>query len=731
MLLAAVVLILALGLPALAASPEDAARGLVERLLPGRSGLFAFEQIPPAASGCPGGSDVFELESRQGKVVVRGNSALSMAVGLNWYLKYCGHCHVSLWGSNLALPEPPPPVPEKVRRTSLYEHRYYLNFCAFSYSLAWYDWPQWQRLIDWMALEGIDMPLSVTGQEAIWRAVYRELGLSDRQLDAFFVGPAYLPFGWMGCIDGWGGPLPQSWIAQHLALEKQIVARERQLGMTPVLQGFTGHVPAALAQVAPQAKLERLSSWAGFPPTHFLNPQDPWFARIGKRFIEEQTRQFGSDHLYAADTFIEMQPPSDDPRFLAAMGKGVYEAMHAGDPQAVWVLQSWMFQFQRNFWKEPQRRALLGAVPDPRMIVLDLYCERNPLWSGTEAFYGKPWMWNVIQDFGDVTSLHGNLPQLAGDLRAAAASPQRGHLAGIGMVNEGLGNNPVVIDLLSEMAWRPEAVDVGEWLRGYVHARYGRRLPAAEAAWADLLATAYRVPGNSGSPICMRPGAEGDSGCSAHTAPPYDNAQLAGAWQKLLECSAALAEVDTFRFDLVNVARQVLANHAFMLRRQIAEAWRKKDLVALRAAGQRYLQLIRDVDELLATRREFLLGKWLADADRWATTSPQKRLYAWNARTLLTLWGPRDSTLHDYAARQWSGMLTGFYLPRWEMFLRRLDAALAAGRVLDAGTLEKDLRDWEAEWAHGRESYPAVAHGDTLAVARKLWADYGPALRGP
>jgi alpha-N-acetylglucosaminidase len=720
-LLAAAILLLPVALPARAVSPERAAHELLERLLPGRSRQFVFEKIPRQ-----GGRDVFELEGRRGKVLVRGNTALSMAVGLNWYLKYYGHCHVSLWGNNLALPEPLPEVPEKVRRASIYPHRYYLNFCSFSYSLPWYDWPQWERLIDWMALEGIDMPLSVTGQEAIWRTVYRELGLGDKRLEAFFVGPAYLPFGWMGCIDGWGGPLPQCWVDQHLALEKKIVARQRELGMTPVLQGFTGHVPAALKEIAPEAKLERLSAWCGFPPTHFLNPQDPWFVRIGKRFIEEQTRQFGSDHLYASDTFIEMLPPNSDPQFLSAMGKGVYEAMHTADPQAVCVMQSWMFRFQGAFWKAPQRQALLGGVADERMIVLDLFCENSPLWSTTEAFYGKPWVWSVIQDFGDTTSLHGGLPQLVANLRSATASPERGRLAGIGMVNEGLGNNPVMIDLLGEMAWRPEATDVAEWLHGYVHARYGRRLPAAEAAWALLLATAYRSPGSNGSPICMRPGPAADSGCSAHSPPPYDNAQLAQAWQKLLECSGPLGAVDAFRFDLVNVARQVLANQAFPLRRQIADAYRKKDRVALRTAGDRYLQLIRDLDELLATRGEFLLGKWLADAQRWAATDQQRRLYAWNARTLITLWGPRDSMLHDYATRQWSGMLTGFYLPRWELFLRRLDAALAEARPLDAEALEKDLRDWEVQWTHGQESYPAAPRGDAVAVSRKLWETYGP-----
>jgi len=709
------------GSAAMAATPADAARGLIQRLAPGKADQFGLETIP-----AEDGRDVFEIESREGKVVIRGSSGVALASGWNWYLKYYCHCHVSLWGNNLNLPDPLPPVKEKVRRNSPFRYRYYLNFCAFSYSLAWWDWAQWERLIDWMALHGINMPLSVTGQEAIWQKVYRDLGLSDQQTEEFFVGPGYLPFGWMGCIDGWCGPLPQSWIASHLELQKKIVARERELGMTPLLQGFTGHVPAALKKAILEAKLQRLPSWCGFPPTHFVDPQDPLFVRIGKLFIEEQTRQFGTDHLYASDTFIEMPPPSSDPQFLAAMGKGVYEAMRAADPEAVWVMQGWVFVNAPQFWKPPQGRALLGAVPDDRMILLDLACENMPAWSKTESFYGKPWIWAVIQDYGDVVSLHAGLPQAAANLREALTSATRGKLCGIGMVNEGLGNNPVINDFLGEMTWRTEVPELRDWVREHVQGRYGSCPPAAAAAWDLLLKTAYRSSGNSGSVLVLRPRLEGSAGCAGGGVPPYGNGQLAEAWQKLLACAEPLGGVDTYRFDLVHVARQVLANLAFQFRHDIAVAYQRKDRQAVADAGARFLQLLRDVDTLLATRQEFLFGKWLADARRWGATDEEKRLYEWNARTILTLWGPRDSGLHEYANRQWSGLLTGFYLPRWEMFLKRLDAALAEGKAFDAVAWEQAVRDWEVQWGRQTEGYADRPSGDAVALAGELWKKYAP-----
>ena len=110
---------LALAPPAMAwpvktdSNAPQAARRLVERLLPDAAERFAFEVIPP-----DDGRDVFEIESRGDRVVIRGNAALSMATGLNWYLNHDCHCHVSLQGRQLELPDPLPQVSPKVRRAS-------------------------------------------------------------------------------------------------------------------------------------------------------------------------------------------------------------------------------------------------------------------------------------------------------------------------------------------------------------------------------------------------------------------------------------------------------------------------------------------------------------------------------------------------------------------------------------------------------------------------------------
>jgi len=692
-----------------------AARALLGRLLPDHAEQFTFEVIPPEA-----GRDVFEIETRNGKVVTRGNTGVSMAMGLNWYLKYYCHCHVSWYGNQLNLPNPLPVVRPKERRVSWAKHRYFLNYCCFGYSLPWWDWTQWERLIDWMALNGVNMPLSMTGQEAVWQGVGKRLDLSDEQITQFLAGPPYLPFGWMGCLDGWGGPLPQSWIDRHEELSKKILARERALGMTPVLQGFTGHVPAAVAVKHPEAKLRKIH-WIEWN-THLLDPLDPLFAKIAKLFMEEQTKRFGTDHVYAADTFIEMTPPSGDLAYLGRLGRAIYDGMAITDPQAVWVLQGWTFMNQGRFWTQPRIKAFLDPVPDERMLMLDLFCESTPMWSRTEAFCGKPWLWCNVQNFGRTVHLGGALDRNNAGLNAARQDPNRGALVGLGFVNEGLGYNPVAYDLMFEMAWRDRTVDLSQWMRNYSRHRYGKANPDAEAAWAILKDTVYTAPNRTRSIIDHVPSLNPAGGV------PYDNVQLADAWRRLLQAAEDLGDVDTYRSDLVNIIRQVLSNHAAVLQRKAVEARRSGDAEALRTSADDFLQLMRDMDQLLATRPEFLLGCWLEDAKRCGTTDAERAKFEWNARRVLTLWGT-GKVIRDYARKEWAGMICGFYLKRWEWFLREEAEAMADKKPMNAKVFYRKLWEWERDWADQQETHATEPRGDSIDVARNLWKKYGGAFK--
>lgn len=710
----AVALMIAGALPAAGGSPAtDAAAGLAARVLGSAAAGFRFEQIGP-----DDGRDVFELESRDRTVVVRGNSALSMASGLNWYLKYHAHASVSLNGCQTRLPDPLPAVPAKVRQPAWASARYFFNYCTFGYSVPWWDWSQWEFLIDWMALHGINQPLAVTGQEAVWQAVGRRFGMSEAELDAFFAGPPYLPFQWMGCLDGHGGPLPGDWIPRRAELQRKILVRERELGMTPVLQGFTGHVPEALLKKFPAAKAQRIR-WVEFN-TWMLDPLDPLFQQLGTAFLEEQTRLFGTDHLYAADSFIEMTPPSGDLTYLARLGRAIHAGMAASDPRAVWLLQGWAFFHGRQFWTPDRVKAFLDAVPPDGMQVLDLFCENHPVWNRTEGFHGKPWVWSFVYNFGNNTMIGGSGPlDRFADLAAARRDPLGRNLRGVGLMMEGFGHNPLLYELMFERAWRDQ-VDLPAWTREFVRFRYGQAHPAATAAWETLRTAPYAGSRNTASRTAVTsfPAAECNYG-------RHPSAALAAAWRQLLDAAPELGGLETYRHDLVNVGRQCLSNQAGPLHEVAMAACRAGDAAGFRQASGAMIELIRDLDELLATSDQFLLGRWLEDAKRWGTTEQERARLEWNARRVLTLWGT-GTALRDYAWKEWSGMLTGFYAKRWEIFFRHQQEALDAGRPLDAAACQREILEFENEWAAARETYPTEPRGNCIEVARRLFEKHAP-----
>jgi alpha-N-acetylglucosaminidase len=386
----------------------QASYALIKRIIPKQASSFVIEPMQQQ-----NGKDIFEIESRNSKIVLRGNNGVAVASALYYYLTEYGHCQVTWNGTNLHLPKQLPVVKEKVQKQTPYQYRYYLNYCTFNYSMSWWNWDRWQKEIDWMALHGINMPLAITGEEYTWYVVYKDLGFSDDDLKDFFCGPSYFSWFWMGNLDGWGGPLPLSWMQSHKDLQQKILQHERELGMKPVLPAFTGHVPAAFKKKFPNAKLKATNWNNGFADTYILDSEDSLFAVIGKKFLQAQTKLFGTDHLYSADTFNENEPPSDEPAFLSQLSTRVYEGMHNADTAAVWVMQGWLFYSDRKFWKAPQIEALLKAVPDDKMILLDLAAEIEPIWKRTEAFYGKPWIWNMINNFGGNINLFGRMNGVA------------------------------------------------------------------------------------------------------------------------------------------------------------------------------------------------------------------------------------------------------------------------------------------------------------------------------
>ncbi|MFL5789705.1 MAG: alpha-N-acetylglucosaminidase [Flavisolibacter sp.] len=702
------------------------AKGLVSRVVHNRASEFIVESIL-----AENGKDAFEIEERNNKIILRGNNGVAIGSALYYYLTNFCHCQITWNGINLKLPLHLPHVTKKIHISTPYQYRYYLNYCTFNYSMSWWNWRRWQKEIDWMALHGINMSLAITGEEYCWYIVYKELGFTDKELRSFFSGPCYFAWFWMGNLDGWGGPLPISWMKSHKLLQQQIVNRERELGMKPVLPAFTGHVPSSFAKHFPNAKLKTTNWKNGFADTYILDSEDPLFKQIAKRFIEKQTALFGTDHLYSADTFNENEPPSDDTSYLSALSKRLYEGMKLADKKALWLMQGWLFYSDRKFWKPKQVKALLDAVPDSAMMLLDLAAEIEPVWKRTDAFYGKPWIWNMLHNFGGNISLFGRMDGVATGPAEALQSPDAGKLSGIGLTMEGIEQNPVLYELMTSHTWRNEPININEWLAGYVKNRYGSNDTTLVNAWQGMRKTVYNgqlIRDGAESIITGRPTFD-SSTTWTRTRLNYDPAELLPVWEAFIKVSDRYKSSDGFQYDIVDITRQVLANYADTIHHRIVVSYRRNEADSFKFFANQFLDLIDDLDELLGTRKDYLTGLWINNARAWGTNETEKQIYERNAKDIITLWGDENSPLHEYSCRQWNGLLKEFYKYRWQQFFNRVEASLKDHQSMDVHAFHSYISKWEWKWVNTHSTFKTITTGDPVKEAKRIYTKYQMLLR--
>jgi len=708
---------------------------LTKRLLPDNYHLFEFILRDSGAT-----TDFFELESKQGKIVISGNNGIALSSGLDWYLKnYCQN-DIAINYHQVSLPTPLPIV-EKTRIDTPFDYRYFFNYCTYGYTMPWWDWERWEQMIDYMALKGVNMPLAMIGQEAVWVAVFKDLGMTEEQISSFFVGPAHLPWGWMGNIDGLGGPLPDSWIQKRKALQIKILNRMRSLGMKPILQAFTGHVPEALKDLYPTANIVQIEDWAGIDGTYFLDPTDPLFQTIGTAFIKKQTEFYGTDHLYDADCFIEVNPPSTDPEFLAQVSRSVYTSMANADPEATWVLQGWFFFFKKDFWTEERGSAFLKGIPKDKVIVLDLYGEKNPTWDKTNSFYGQPWIWNVICNEDQKVNMSGDLTAMQDQFQRAFNSEKDHNLKGIGVIPEGLGYNSIIQDFIFEKTWGQDKVDIQQWIDTYATRRYGVAQKQAQEAWQVLGKTVYNRTRTMWSPLITTPRlmifeearkederhVRKDFKITKETpfAWDFDLTEFAKAADLILAASETLNHKETYRFDLTNIYRELLAGLTHKMINDLSVAYQSKKEAAFEKAASTLLKMLDDLNAITGTNENFLLGKWLKDARQWGDTKAEKDYFEWNARTIVTIWQPYpEGGLRDYAGKQWNGLFSGYYKPRWELFIAHLRKSLQHNTPFDPKQYDQEIRSLDFKWTKSNDPYPSEVTGDVVTVAKRLQKEY-------
>ena len=696
-----------------AASPIQ---GLLERIDKGASRKFVIEQVKSP-------TDFFELDQKGDKVVIRGNNYVSIATGVNWYLKYYAGIQLSWNGMTAQLPAVLPAVPQKERHETDLKYRYDFNYCTYSYTMAFWDWDRWEKEIDWMALHGINLPLAVVGADVVWYNVLTKLGYTKDEINEFIAGPAFQGWWLMNNLEGWGGPNPDSWYKQRETLQKQILKRMREYGIRPVLPGYSGMVPHN-AKERLGLNVSDPGLWCGYRRPAFLQPTDPRFNEIADLYYKEMSRLYGKADFYSMDPFHEGGNVAGVD--LNAAGQAIWGAMKKANPKAVWVAQAW----QAN-----PRQKMIENLPAGDLIVLDLFAESRPQWGDPESTwyrkegFGKhDWLYCMLLNYGGNVGLHGKMKHVIDEFYKAKTSSFGKTMKGVGMTMEGSENNPVMFELLCELPWRPARFDKDEWLKNYTVARYGKADKAVQDAWLLLSNTIYNCPakntqqGTHESVFCGRPDYDVYQVSSWSEMEPYykpeDIIRAAGI---MLSAADRFKGNNNFEYDLIDIVRQAVAEKGRLVYPIMIDAYKAGEKELFAASSQRFLDLILLQDKLLAARPEFKVGTWIEKARNSGTTPEEKDLYEWNARVQVTTWGNREAAdeggLRDYAHKEWNGLLRDFYYNRWKVWIDRQKAQLNGAPVKAI-----DFYAIEEPWTKQTNPYSSQAEGDVIEVAKEVYA---------
>ncbi len=664
-----------------------AVENIASRRAPWLVTKLAFSTIPTDK-----GRDVFELSTRNNKVHIAASDVNAAAEGLNWYLKYYCNRSMSHMGDQLS-PLPKLPEIKKIERVvSPYPFRYALNYCTISYSMSFYRWEDWERELDWMALNGVNLMLAPVGMEGVWQNTLKKLGYTDQEAKNFIAGPAFGAWWLMGNLESWGGPVSQDLIDQQVILQQKIIKRMHELGIEPVMHGFYGMIPTSLKNKIDIKVIDQGKWVGGFTRPDFLIPTDPSFDKIANIYYAEMKKLYGKNLRYfGGDPFHEGGSSKGVDVTLAA--SRIQKVMQQNYPSSTWVLQGW----QSN-----PATSLLNGLDKSKTLVIELFGENTNNWEKRKGYEGTPFVWSNVSNFGEKNGIYGKLQRFADEVYRAKNSEYGQFLKGIGIIPEGINNNPVTFDLMMELGWHNEHVDVKQWIKRYVAYRYGKSSPTLEVAWQLLLETAYSSPkvqqeGPSESIFCARPAIGIKTVSSWGTRKRnYDTSRFAEAVRLFVSASDDFKHVETYNTDKIDFVRQVQANKGDVVYQAMMNAIEARDSDAFKVISSKFQTMILQQDSILCSTKYFSLNRWLEQARAFGKTSADKVNALKNAKAQITYWGPDTNPrtdLHDYAHKEWGGLMSTLYLSRWKTFTNDQLARMTGGSVAPVNYFEMET-DW-------------------------------------
>lgn len=663
--------------------------------------------------------EYFSVASLRGKILLTSNSGLGLASAFNCYLKEVCNCHVSRFGKQVDLPHNLPQVNGKIDRKTECKYRYAYNYCTHSYSMAFWTRDQWQKEIDFLAMNGVNLVLDILGMEEVYRRFLTKLGYRHREIKNFLVGPAYYAWFYMSNICSLGGPIHDDFFYEKCEMARENHRRMQVLGMNVVLQAYTGIVPRDIQKKDREVPVIEQGKWKGIERPLIVSPDSVHYVKYAKLFYECQKEVFGDiTHFFAGDVCHEggkLNKKSAKESF-----SNVMESMLSFDKDAMWVVQCWAMNPTPLFTKSVKQ------YRDKHILMLDLNAEKinhNANNMARMAKYDNV-LFGLLNNFGGRNGLFGDLPSLLKDIKATSTRP---NFKGLALTAESVNVNPIVTDLFFSCVWE-DVESIDEWVRKYAIRRYGKENENIAKAMEILLKTAYGNDtgalsfGATESMFCRRPL---DPETKMFTARgvvkiPYSKDEFDEAVKLFLADYDKFKHNECYVYDAVDLLRQSLANKLSRLAKKCASEYKSKDYFAFMDYSKQMMELADMLDRVLLNCKDFSFSSYIEPVCEYTEKLDDftKELYMINAKALITTWYCRlladKGNLHDYAHRQMGDLVNSFYKMRWEKLIEQVQIEMDGGKPQEI--------DWfkvEWDWVLSETKYTKKVREDSLKALGK------------
>ena len=166
----------------------------------------------------------------------------------------------------------------------------------------------------------------------------------------------------------------------------------------------------------------------------------------------------------------------------------------------------------------------------------------------------------------------------------------------------------------------------------------------------------------------------------------------------MLQLPDHVLENPLFRRDLVDVSKGYFQEYLATIINVLIVAIDNNKNEKAKILREKFNYYLTEIDALLGTVPVHRMDRWIDMARSTVNSEDDKSLLEKNARMLVTVWG---GNLNDYAHKEWSGLASGYYRGRWNLFFDQYQEPGFSQEKFDTLLIE-----WEYDWSGRTDLQP-------------------------